>query len=345
MTLLLPNAQQQFCDGNGIPLAGGFVYTYAVGTTTPVTTYSDYLQTVPNTNPIVLDGNGRCQLWATGAIQQLVTDQYGNQIWNQVTSDGSINPASQFAPISGSVYYAPATGSPNYAPISGSTYYAASNGNASNTFLAANATAANMVATLGQVQAQGYNFSIDSGTTNALVGTLSPAIGGYTDGEEVLIRVLNTNTGAATLNVNGVGAASIALPTGVGLVGGELVAGKTALFVWQAVSSTWLLVNSALASVSAITTSITGSSPKLVLNGGFAIIGGSFTASENGSGTLSFANGGFANACSVIVGTPSQSNVTNSTFAIAVVSKTQFSWGWPSTGTGSYNVNYIALGY
>jgi hypothetical protein len=50
---------QQFLDNNGSPLSGGKLYTYAAGTTTPLTTYSDGGGTTPNTNPIILDSGGR----------------------------------------------------------------------------------------------------------------------------------------------------------------------------------------------------------------------------------------------------------------------------------------------
>jgi hypothetical protein len=52
----------QFFDGNGNPLALGNLYYYIAGTTTPQNTYSDSASTIPNTNPIVLDGSGRLQV-------------------------------------------------------------------------------------------------------------------------------------------------------------------------------------------------------------------------------------------------------------------------------------------
>jgi len=176
VSLLLPNAYQQFCDGNGVPLAGGFVYTYQVGTTTPAETYQDYLLTIPNTNPIVLDGNGRCQIWGVGAFQEVVTDQYGNQVFSGVTSDGLVNPATLFAPASGSPNYAPTSGSPNYAPISGSTFYAAIAGSNSQTFQVAEGTLAQSATPIEQVQKGLITFSYDTGTTNNLVATRAPAI-------------------------------------------------------------------------------------------------------------------------------------------------------------------------
>jgi microcystin-dependent protein len=57
---------QQFFDDNGNPLAGGKLYSYASGTTTPLATYSNAGGT-SNTNPIILDAAGRCDLWLDSA--------------------------------------------------------------------------------------------------------------------------------------------------------------------------------------------------------------------------------------------------------------------------------------
>ena len=50
---------QQFFDNNGVPLAGGLLYTYTAGGTTPYASYTDYTGATPNSNPIVLDSAGR----------------------------------------------------------------------------------------------------------------------------------------------------------------------------------------------------------------------------------------------------------------------------------------------
>lgn len=50
---------QQFFDNNGIPLAGGLIYTYQAGSSTLLTTYTTVNGNVANTNPIVLDAYGR----------------------------------------------------------------------------------------------------------------------------------------------------------------------------------------------------------------------------------------------------------------------------------------------
>ena len=56
---------QQFFDNNGVPLAGGLIYTYQAGSSTPLVTYTDNAGTIANANPIVLDSSGRVpnEIW------------------------------------------------------------------------------------------------------------------------------------------------------------------------------------------------------------------------------------------------------------------------------------------
>ena len=63
MTTLTPTPKQQFFDANGNPLAGGKVYTYAAGTTSPLVTYTDSGGTSVNTNPVILDSRGEAGIW------------------------------------------------------------------------------------------------------------------------------------------------------------------------------------------------------------------------------------------------------------------------------------------
>ena len=49
----------QFLDDYALVLAGGLIYTYEAGTTTPLATYQDLEGAIPNENPIVLDAAGR----------------------------------------------------------------------------------------------------------------------------------------------------------------------------------------------------------------------------------------------------------------------------------------------
>lgn len=60
----------QFLTNDAQPLSGGKLYTYAAGTTTPLTTYTSRTGATPNTNPIILDSAGRTpeQIWSTEGL-------------------------------------------------------------------------------------------------------------------------------------------------------------------------------------------------------------------------------------------------------------------------------------
>lgn len=67
--ILCPFLKQQFVDENGTPYAGGFLYSYTAGTSTPQTTYTDATGLTPNANPIVLDSAGRANVWLGAQAQ------------------------------------------------------------------------------------------------------------------------------------------------------------------------------------------------------------------------------------------------------------------------------------
>ena len=63
---------QQFFDNNGQPLAGGKIYTYASGTTTPQATYTSASGLTAHTNPIILNSAGRVpsgEIWLSDNLQ------------------------------------------------------------------------------------------------------------------------------------------------------------------------------------------------------------------------------------------------------------------------------------
>lgn len=60
---LLPVLRQRYFDTNGAPLAGGKLYSYIAGTSTPSATYQDESGFTPNSNPIILDADGYANVW------------------------------------------------------------------------------------------------------------------------------------------------------------------------------------------------------------------------------------------------------------------------------------------
>lgn len=85
---ILPIARTVFFDNNANPLSGGQVFMYVPpNTTTLKTTWQDANQTIPNSNPIILDGDGSCLLYGSGQYLQFLYDSAGNLIWSGLTQD------------------------------------------------------------------------------------------------------------------------------------------------------------------------------------------------------------------------------------------------------------------
>lgn len=69
------------------------------------------------------------------------------------------------------------------------------------------------------------NYAVTGGTANALTATLSPVPAALIDGLVLRLKVSTANTGAATLNVNGLGALPITTMRGGALTRGDLPVG------------------------------------------------------------------------------------------------------------------------
>ena len=81
----LAGAAAQFFDNNGVPLAGGLIYTYLAGTNTPAATYTSSTGLIAHSNPIVLDAAGRIatgEVWLTSGVDYkfLVKTSLGVQL-------------------------------------------------------------------------------------------------------------------------------------------------------------------------------------------------------------------------------------------------------------------------
>ena len=100
-------AAQQFFSNNGVPLVGGFLYSYAAGTTTPLATYTSSSGATANSNPIVLNSAGRLdnEVWLTAGstYKFLLKDASGVLIatYDNISGINDVN-TSSFAPAAGS---------------------------------------------------------------------------------------------------------------------------------------------------------------------------------------------------------------------------------------------------
>lgn len=82
MATLSPLFNVQFFTNSGVPAAGYQLDTFESGTTTPKLTFTNQAGTVNNTNPIILDSDGRCTLW-------LGTGEYTFRLRTSVALGGS----------------------------------------------------------------------------------------------------------------------------------------------------------------------------------------------------------------------------------------------------------------
>jgi microcystin-dependent protein len=97
---------QQFFDNNGIPNAGGLIYTYQAGSSTLLTTYTTVNGTIANTNPIVLDAYGRTpsEIWMQTGYSYKFIIQTASAVTLQTLDD--LYPILQSAPAVSSAFVA-----------------------------------------------------------------------------------------------------------------------------------------------------------------------------------------------------------------------------------------------
>ena len=79
---LFAGAGAQFFDDNGVPLAGGLLYSFAAGTTTAAPTYTSATGLTANSNPIVLNAAGRVEeeVWLNAGDSYKFILQDANQV-------------------------------------------------------------------------------------------------------------------------------------------------------------------------------------------------------------------------------------------------------------------------
>src|SRR3990167_3578612 len=92
-----------------------------------------------------------------------------------------------------------------------------------------------------QLQDGTFTYIADTGSANTYVGTMVPTVTAYTAGMAVRLRIATTNTGASTLNLNGVSATAIVRRDGSALLAGDLPAGCIAELFYDGTSTNWEL--------------------------------------------------------------------------------------------------------
>lgn len=84
-------------------------------------------------------------------------------------------------------------------------------------------------------------YAADSGAADALVVSMPSTMTAYEEGAHILVKVAASNTGACTINVDGLGVRSIKTPDGEDPAAGDLGAGDFVDLVYDSTNSWWIL--------------------------------------------------------------------------------------------------------
>lgn len=98
---------------------------------------------------------------------------------------------------------------------------------------AGDGVAATDFASLGQAQSAISSYAVDASGSGAYAVALSPVVAAYTPGLRVRFKAGTSNTGAATLNVNGLGAITIKRDKGVDLSDNNIISGQVVTVVYD----------------------------------------------------------------------------------------------------------------
>lgn len=249
-------------DNNGEPLGGGKVYTYNAGTTTPVSLFTASDKSTSATNPLILDAYGKAQVWADGRYKFVIKTSadvtlytfdnllYGfddTTVLYGATSTGSANAQTVDVPATVTSYANGQTVSfvAGYTNTGATTlqFNSLSAVNLVKGPTPSSLEAGDLIAgqlytatyhggsfrlldypSVADVQRSRFQVASSVAGTNTITANLTPALSSYETGTLVRLVAVNANTGAATLNLNGLGAKTIQRQ-GTALVGGEFKAG------------------------------------------------------------------------------------------------------------------------
>jgi hypothetical protein len=278
--VLAPTPVFRAFDNNNNPLVAGKLFTYQAGTTTKLASYSDSTGLSANTNPVILNARGEANVWIPSNVAYKFvlspatdTDPPTNPFW---TVDQIVN--SQLITLYGGVdtgaanayvltftanfnsladgiviYWIPAHANTGPSTINVNGYGVVNIVRQDGTPLAAGNILANQVAVImykggqfllvssGNVYPALYGGT-STGPANTYALTYAAQYGQYSNGIIIYWLPNATNTGASTLNVNGLGALPIVYPNGSALNGGELSSGLMATVVLQGLQ--WVLLTS-----------------------------------------------------------------------------------------------------
>ncbi len=205
---------KQFIDETGSPYAGVKIYTYTAGTNTNKTVWQDEGKTTAASNPVTGDSRGYIWFYGDGDYKLKVADSSDNILYTWDNVRITEDTATMWEGNQGTSY-------PNAST-------------ANRWQLAVKHTAGNVFQEIGINDGSSFvsiisnesnlRYAADTGAADAYVVTLSPALTAYTAGIVVYFKATNANTGASTLNVNGLGAKSIVKEMNEALIANDILA-------------------------------------------------------------------------------------------------------------------------
>jgi hypothetical protein len=148
-------------------------------------------------------------------------------------------------------------------------------------------TALTDAAQFGQLQAGATQIAVVTGT-DTLAGTLTPTPTAYATGNLFSFVAVNTNTGAATINLNSLGAKSITKLGSTALAAGDIVSGRIYLIEYD--GTRFQLINPSASSVASFSAGTTGFTPSTATTGAVTLAGTLIT-SNGGTGLSSYTAG------------------------------------------------------
>ncbi len=150
--------------------------------------------------------------------------------------------------------------------------------------------------TLAGVWGGSANYGVDSGAADAYVVSIaSTYVTSYTDGLTIRVKIANSNTGAAAINVNSLGVKTIVRGDGSALQAGDLAAGQIVELAYNATAGNFQLNAS---SASAAASSAAASAATATTQAGIATTQAGIATTQAGIATTQAGNAATSAAAS-----------------------------------------------
>jgi len=217
-----------FLGTTGLPLAGGKLYTYQAGSSTPLATYQDYNGLIPNANPIILGTDGRIsgEIWFSAGYNYKLVLKDSNDVLiatydNLYGIIGTIPASAPTLPSGVIVLWSGAIGSipsgyylcdgTNGTPDlrdrfiigAGNTYSVSQTGGTADSIVVSHTHTATVTDPGHFHQASNYGIAVTAGGSYVALGVNGSSGSGANTGSAATgISVTNTSTGSSGTNAN-----------------------------------------------------------------------------------------------------------------------------------------------